>query len=99
MALFKLSALRRRRESTGYPVDLPDRIMQALGDTQMSFQNLRRSLFGMTRLQPDDATRLSRALADLEAQGKVRRLGRGHGSTFYEFTFYEAIPQKAEPAH
>ena len=96
MALFNLSALRRRRESTGYPADLPDRIMAMLGEGRMSYQNLRRGLFGLTKLTPDDADNLTRALKDLEDQGRVRRFGRGHGSTFYEFTFYEAVPQKAE---
>jgi hypothetical protein len=99
MALFNLSALRRRRELVSYPADLPDRIMAQLAGGQMSFQNLRRALFGMTKLEPDDAESLRRALADLEQQGRIRRFGRGHGSTFYEFTFYEAVPQKAESGH
>ena len=94
--VFKWSALRRRRASTGYPAELPDRIMAMLGQGRMSYQNLRRGLFGLAKLTPDDADNLTRALKDLEEQGRVRRFGRGHGSTFYEFTFYEAVPQKAE---
>jgi len=94
--MFKWSAIRRRRPSAGYPADLPDRIMGLLGDGRMSFQNLRRGLYGLDKLTPDEAANLTRALEDLEKQGRVRRFGRGHGSTFYEFTFYEAIPQKGE---
>jgi hypothetical protein len=94
--MFKWSGLRRRRVSTGYPADLPDRIMGLLADGRVSYQNLRRGLFGLDKLTPDAADSLTRALKDLEDQGRVRRFGRGHGSTFYEFTFYEAIPQKAE---
>ena len=94
--MFKWSAIRRRRVSTGYPADLPDRILAVLADGRVSYQNLRRGLFGLTKLTPDDADNLTRALKDLEDQGRVRRFGRGHGSTFYEFTFYEAIPQKSE---
>ena len=96
MAMFKWSAIRRRRVSAGYPADLPDRIMGLLGDGRMSYQNLRRGLFGLDKLTPDDADNLTRALKDLEEQGRVLRFGRGHGSTFYEFTFYEATPQKSE---
>ena len=95
--MFKWSALRRRRASTGYPSDLPDRIVAELGTGRVSHQNLRRALFGMDKMTPDDADNLTRAIKDLEDQGRVRRFGRGHGSTFYEFTFYEAVPQKAEP--
>lgn len=69
--------------------------MGHLGVSRLSHQNLRRELFGLTKLTPDDAEHLNRALVDLEAQGRVHRLGRGHGSTFYEFTFYEAVPQKS----
>jgi len=95
--VFKWSAIRRRRVSAGYPADLPERILATLGQGRVSYQNLRRGLFGLTKLTPDDADNLTRALKDLEDQGRVRRFGRGHGSTFYEFTFYEAAPQKAEP--
>ena len=94
--MFKWSAIRRRRVSAGYPADLPERILATLGQGRVSYQNLRRGLFGLTKLTPDDADNLTRALKDLEDQGRVRRFGRGHGSTFYEFTFYEAIPQKSE---
>jgi hypothetical protein len=96
MAMFKWSAIRRRRVSAGYPPELPDRIMGLLAGGHVSYQNLRRGLFGLDKLTPDDADNLTRALKDLEDQGRVRRFGRGHGSTFYEFTFYEALPQKSE---
>lgn len=95
-AMFKFSALKRRRVTEGYPADLPERILGHLGTERRSFQELRRALFGMQKLQPDDATHLTRALADLEKEGRVQRFGRGHGSTFYEFTFYEAVPPKSQ---
>jgi hypothetical protein len=94
--MFKWSAIRRRRVSAGYPAELPDQIMALLADGRMSYQNLRRALFGLDKLTPDAAANLTRALKDLEDQGRVRRFGRGHGSTFYEFTFYEAVPQTSE---
>jgi hypothetical protein len=96
--MFKLPSLRRRQFSTGYPADLPDKIMAQLAGGRMSFQNLRRALFGLVKLQPDDGANLTRALNDLEANGRVRRFGRGHGPTFYEFTFYEAVPEPAKKA-
>jgi DNA-binding HxlR family transcriptional regulator len=92
--MFKLSALRRRQVSPGYPAELPERIVAHLAGGRMSFQSLRRSLFGLVRMQPDDSQNLSAALKDLETAGKIRRFGRGHGPTFYEFTFYELMPEK-----
>lgn len=94
--MFKLSDLKRRRFTQGYPVDLAERILSELGTERKSFQELRRTLFGLHKLDSDDNAHLNRALADLEKEGRISRFGRGHGSTFYEFTFYEAVPPKSQ---
>ena len=94
--MFSLGAILRKRKSEGYPADLPDKIVAALGEKHVSAQELRRRLFGLDRLTPAQDESMRRALHDLEAAGRIRRFGRGHGATFYEFTFYENVAPDVE---
>ena len=94
--MFRIGALLRRRRGHGYPPELPDRIVEALGKRHVTHRELRRHLFGLEKLSPDEADWLTRALRDLEASGKIRRFGRGHGANFYELTFYANVGPDVE---